>query len=340
MAAAYKGTQEMKNTVKMMGGLLFLYSTHAWSYAGCDTKSTGVTINAPTLVVQRDVPVGARLAAPEFSSPLTLLFSCPEGKTYPTGWHLLGIKALTVYSGMTAGGGIRIYKTNIPGLGVQLAGLVSAGGPGTGWVGRDDKNQFGFLSNNGVMRTVTGGAVVAFYKIGDMSSGVLTQKVGSLILGHSGNWVYPEVPVNITGMSVTVLACSLTTPTVAAPLGNVYATAFTGVSSTTGNVDFNLGLNCAAGTKVNVTMNGTQNTDTANTSVLALTGAGSAGVAKGVGAQILYNNTPLNIGTSLLLKTAAGGIETFPFKARYYQTLNNVLPGSANATATLSITYL
>lgn len=330
----------MNNTVKMIGGLLFLYSTHAWSYYGCNAESTGITINAPTLVVQRDVPVGARLAASEFASPVTLLFSCPVGKTYPSGWHVLGIKALTAYSGMTADGGIRIYKTNIPGLGVQLAGLVSAGGSGIGWIGRDDKNQSGFLSRDGVMRTSTGGAVVAFYKIGEMSSGVLTQKVGSMILGHSGNWTIPEVPVNITGMSVTVLACSLTTPTVAAPLGNVYATAFTGVGSTTGNVDFNLGLNCAAGTKVNVTMSGTQNADTANTSVLALTGAGSAGVAKGVGAQILYNNTPLNIGTRLLLKPSAGGIETFPFKARYYQTLSNVLPGSANATATLSITYL
>ncbi|RDL15127.1 fimbrial protein [Serratia fonticola] len=333
----------MKNIVKRMGGLVFLYSTHAWSYAGCNTESSGVTINAPTLVVQRDVPVGARLAVPEFTSPTTLLFSCPEENTYPTGWQVLGVKATTVYSGMTANGG-RIYKTNLPGLGVQLGGMTETVGP-TGWIGTSDNidgnvNQAAFSSINGVFRKATAGAAVTFYKIGDMSSGVLTQRVGSLILGNAGSWAQPEVPVNITGMSVSVLACSLTTPTVAAPLGNVYATAFTGVGSTTGNVDFNLGLNCAAGTKINVTMNGTQNSDTANTSVLALTGARSAGVAKGVGAQILYNNKPLNIGSRLLLKTAAGGIETFPFKARYYQTLSNVLPGSANATATLNITYL
>lgn len=333
----------MKNIVKMMGGLVFLYSTHAWSYSGCNTESTGVTINAPTLVVQRDVPVGARLAAPDFISPLTLLFSCPVGPTYPSGLQYLGVKAATVYSGMTSGGG-RIYKTNLPGLGIQLGGLTS-GTAGKGWIGSGDNidgnvNQGAFSTSTSVPRTWTGGAAVTFYKIDEMSSGVLNQKVGSLILGNATSWARPEVPVNITGMSVTVLACSLTTPTVAAPLGNVYATAFTGVGSTTGNADFNLGLNCAAGTKVNVTMNGTQNSDTANTSVLALTGAGSAGVAKGVGAQILYNNTPLNIDSRLLLKTAAGGIETFPFKARYYQTLNNVLPGSANATATLNITYL
>ncbi|WP_232785323.1 MULTISPECIES: fimbrial protein [unclassified Serratia (in: enterobacteria)] len=53
----------------------------------------------------------------------------------------------------------------------------------------------------------------------------------------------------------------------------------------------------------------------------------------------MYNNTPLNIGSKLVLKTSAGGIETFPFKARYYQTLSTISPGSANATATLDITY-
>lgn len=72
----------MKNIVKMMG-VLFLYSTHAWSFFACNTESAGVTINAPTLVVQRDVPVGTRLAAPEFTSPITLLFSCPEGGPTP-----------------------------------------------------------------------------------------------------------------------------------------------------------------------------------------------------------------------------------------------------------------
>lgn len=333
----------MKHTVRMVGALLFLYSTHSWSYYGCKTESSGVTIAAPTLTVQRDVPVGTRLAAPDFVSSPTLLFTCPEEKTYPSGWQHLAIEAVTDYSGSTIGGG-RIYTTNIPGVGVQLAG-ASSSGELFGWLGRaatidGNPNQGEFLSTSGVMREARGRAAVTFYKIGEMSSGAFAQqRVGSLILGAVGSWAQTAVPVSISGMSVTVLACSLTTPTLAAPLGNIYATAFTGVGSTAGNNDFNMGLNCAVGTKVNVTMNGTQNQDTANTSVLALTGAGSAGVAKGVGAQILYNNTPLNIGNKLVLKTSAGGIETFPFKARYYQTLSTISPGSANATATLDITY-
>ncbi|MGP2408147.1 fimbrial protein [Yersinia sp. 2545 StPb PI] len=239
-------------------------------------------------------------------------------------------------------GGSPIFNTNIPGLGVQLGAVTSAGNL-TGWIGTGNNidgniNQVAFISSPSVMPSLYAGAAVAFYKTGPMTSGVLTQRVGSMILGATGSWA-TEVPINISGMTVTVLSCSLTTPTFTVPLGNIYATSFTGVGSFTGAQSFNLGLNCASGSKINVSMAGTQDANTVNTSVLALTGAGTAGVAKGVGAQILYNNSPLTIGSWLLLKTSAGGVETFPFTARYYQTLSNVLPGTANATATLNITY-
>lgn len=329
----------MNKVITIFGALLIIYSMPSWS--ACKTKSSGVTINTSSLTLQRDIAVGSRLAVPDFTSSTTSLFDCAG----ITGTQYFGVKATTTYSGLIDGGG-RIYKTNLPGLGVQLGG-VNTSGTVIGWVGRG--NNIDGNVNQANIQTFTGpnigivnaGAAVTFYKIGDMSSGTLNQTVGRLIMGDgsASGWATPEINVTISGLSVTVLACSLTTPTVSAPLGNIYATAFTGVGSTAGNNDFELGLNCAAGTKVNVTMNGTQNADTANTSVLALTGAGSAGVAKGVGAQILYNNAPLNIGSKLALKTSAGGVETFPFKARYYQTLNNILPGSANATATLDITY-
>jgi type 1 fimbria pilin len=82
-----------------------------------------------------------------------------------------------------------------------------------------------------------------------------------------------------------------------------------------------------------------QNPDSANTSVMALTGQGNAGTAKGVGVQLLYNGSPLVMNGRLLLKQSAGGQETLPLTARYYQTLTTVESGSANASATLTITY-
>lgn len=67
--------------------------------------------------------------------------------------------------------------------------------------------------------------------------------------------------------------------------------------------------------------------------------SGNAGTAKGVGVQLLYNGSPLVMNGRLLLKQSAGGQETLPLTARYYQTLTTVESGSANASATLTITY-
>ena len=55
--------------------------------------------------------------------------------------------------------------------------------------------------------------------------------------------------------------------------------------------------------------------------------------------ELLYNGAPLAINSPLLLKRSSGGQETLPLTARYYQTLTSVESGSANATATLNLTY-
>lgn len=54
-------------------------------------------------------------------------------------------------------------------------------------------------------------------------------------------------------------------------------------------------------------LTGPQNPDVSDNTVLALTGQGSAGVARGVGVQLVYNNTPLTLGNNLVLKRTTGG---------------------------------
>ncbi|MFP2412591.1 fimbrial protein [Citrobacter braakii] len=104
---------------------------------------------------------------------------------------------------------------------------------------------------------------------------------------------------------------------------------------------YTIDLNCDAGARINASLSGTQSAETANDSILALSGAGMSGVASGIGIQLLYGNTPLKLDNNIVLKTSAGGQEFPPgaFTARYFQTKNNVTAGSANATATLNITY-
>ncbi|WP_409976929.1 fimbrial protein [Serratia quinivorans] len=134
-------------------------------------------------------------------------------------------------------------------------------------------------------------------------------------------------------------ACSLTSTSINVPLGDVAATKFTGIATTAGDKSFDLGLTCDKDAKINVSLAGTQNTDTTETSVLALTSAGQSGTASGVGVQLLYGGTPLKINNNILLKSSAGGQETLPFTARYYQTLADISAGLANSSATLNITY-
>jgi type 1 fimbria pilin len=140
--------------------------------------------------------------------------------------------------------------------------------------------------------------------------------------------------------TITKVACSLSSTSINVPLGDVLISTFTGVGISTGDQTFNVGLTCDKEAKINVSLAGTQNTDTTETSVLALTSAGQTGTATGVGVQLLYGGTPLKINNNLALKTStAGGKETLPFTARYYQTKATVGIGQANSSATLNITY-
>jgi len=291
----------------------------ACNFGDAVSAQTG-TFNFGNVIVQRDTPVGTVLASASSGAIAggVTLFGCT------TAWAInLDLTKFTTLSGVNG-----VYQTNLAGVGLKIAISGGTAFPTT-------------LAYNGQTYVSVPAPGIIAQLVKTSATGV---QGGSITPGNvakisiSGSPQY-YTNFNIGTSTVTPVACSLQTPSVNVPLGNVQAALFTGVNSTLATTSFNLGLNCDANTRVNVSMSGTQNTDTANTSVLALSGAGNADVAKGVGAQILYNNTPMKIGDNLLLKTSIGGIETFSFQARYYQTLATVMPGKANTTATLNVTY-
>lgn len=189
------------------------------------------------------------------------------------------------------------------------------------------------VDNSGMDKGVT----VELYKTGpitskNIDSGLYFQKT------------YDDLEVirgSIVAGQVIQLACSLNSSTITVPLPDALGSAFTGRGTTKGDTAFTINLNCDAGTRINASLSGTQSAETANDSILALSGAGTSGVASGIGIQLLYDNTPLKLNNNIVLKTSAGGQEFPPgaFTARYFQTKDNVTAGSANATATLNITY-
>ncbi|MFS7241166.1 fimbrial protein [Serratia proteamaculans] len=313
-----------------------LYSHQGWAFDGCSRKTTSITIDVGKVIIQKDTSNLAVLTP--------VINSAASGYDCQTeaGSTSVGVKSYGTDTGEKAGIG-KVYASNVSGIGF-IIGATATGGYSF-WVGYTQSGWSGVNwvltrgSQSGYIDYSTT-AKIRLYKTGDLKSGTLSGQIGAFIVGNGQSptaWG-TEIPIYITG-TVTTLACSLSSTSINVPLGDTLVSKFTGVGISTGDKAFNVGLTCDKDAKINVSLDGTQNTDTTETSVLALTSAGQTGTASGVGVQLLYGGTPLKINNNILLKTSAGGKETLPFTARYYQTKAAVGSGQANSSATLNITY-
>ena len=302
-------------------------------------------MNYGNIIVQRDVPPGEAISNEIYGS-LALGYSCTttgnEGST-------AGMKNAGLTYAFTSTNGRRVFNTGLPGVGISLGYyLKSTAGAtthmGSAWLAGDT-----FLvtwsSNPGENDTYSFQPIIQFWKTGPITSGSVSGQLASFVAWtaqNRGGVAAPDIPVYAGTGSITQVACAITTPNLVFPIGEVLASSFGSAVGTTpsgAQHTHNLGLNGDAGANVTATLSGIQNPDVANNSGLALTGQGNTGTAKGVGVQLLYNGTPLTLNNRLVMKSAAGGQETFPLTARYYQTLPVVEAGSANASATLNLTY-
>jgi len=222
-----------------------------------------------------------------------------------------------------------VYATNIPGVGIELPSEV-------GGIWYDNPPSY-YVAASASYRYY--GVYLRLIKTGNIASGTLDSGVIATQYGDNG---VTAMTLNLTGNSVTQIGCSITTSSLTFPIGNVQASSFGSAVGTIPSGAQNtqsLGLECDPNTNIMVKLNATPNPDVGTPSVMALTGQGAAGVASGVGVQLLYNNAPLDLNTRITLKTSAGGVESLPLTVRYYQTRTSVMPGTANASATMEITY-
>jgi len=308
--------------VKTVGALLImiLWCCSFNGFADCifaDGQGTQTLNFSPNkVIVQRDIPIG------------TVIYSSSSG----VGQKLLECdgNTNTNYYKMTYLGGVatainHAYATNIPGVAIEV------------------NLSWGYLDNPPSTDNTGEGSVnlppisYTLYKTGDIKSGQFS-------VGQIGSWSVSGITpltINMIGGGITQVACSITTPNLTFPIGTVskadFGTApgFTPAKTSTQN----LGLDCDRSANINVTLNGQQNPDVSDASVMALNNQGNANTAQGVGVQLLYDGKPLIINTRLALKTSSEGKESFPITARYYQTRNTVTVGEANTSATLTLTY-
>lgn len=294
-------------------GLCSCNYTHGQGYV---TK----TVNFGDVVVQRDSPVGTVLAKADtgsFNPSYGDYFICYNSWTFA--WELQKFTTQSVLTG--------VYDTNIPGIGIKMVNAEDTlipyqkSHPPTGNIN---------IPNVEVTLIKTSADSVSS---GSISTGVIVkaEAVG----------IQDIAQVNMGSSNIIPVKCAITTPSLKFPLGSVpisefgQSVGFTPVETSTQN----LGLNCDAGANINVTLNAVQNSDVADTSVLALNGQGEPGIASGLGVQLLYGDKPIEINKNIVMKTSAEGQEMLPITARYYQTRSLVSAGDASTSATMAITY-
>ncbi|WP_122096778.1 fimbrial protein [Rahnella sp. Larv3_ips] len=290
---------------------------------GYDINPISKTVTLPAINVQKNTPVGSVVATTSVDARNSgYVGFCPRSGGY-------------VYYNMTYLGGVttgisNVYKTNVTGIGIRAQEMTYFNNPAGKY------NTYALISGGPwTMNYFTVDLVVT----GPVSPGVI--KKGEIgYVSFDGTPSVKSATLTLgSDVAATSTGCSLKTQSINIKLDDISDAELVSVGTTAKLKNFDIGLDCEANARVNVKLTGTQNPDTTAAGVLKLTNAGSAGVAKGVGIQMLYDNKPMTVNQNVLLKTSAGGLETFTFGAQYYQTKAAVSGGSANATATLDITY-
>lgn len=285
-------------------------------------RPNALLFNFGTVIVQRDTLPGTVLQSvtSSFSSAGGAILGCS------TPWTEVG--QFTTFTTLSAIN--NVYNTNLNGIGIRFSAI-----------GGESFNYVYYSAGNSYIGKATQlKAELVKTSSGAVSGGSLTSGVfATAYVAESQSY---HIDYSIGSSNIVPVACSLTTPNLTFPIGDVLASSFGSSIGTTpagAQNTQNLGLNCDSGANINVALNGTQNPDVSTTSVLALTNQGSTDVAKGVGVQILYNGSPLILNNRIVMKRSSGGQESFPITARYYQTKTAVTTGKANASATLDLTY-
>lgn len=277
-----------------------------------------------SISVQRDAAVGTVIATSSSATPNITRTGCrtPWVMHYTNG----------IFSGQSSITGV--YNTNVAGVGIRYKNIPS------NWLPYDQN-----INANNWLSSLTPGVSTTPYeliKIGDITGGTLN--IGTLMnvsmIDSDGGVEYPLLKFVLTSSTTIVdSGCTVLTPNINVPLGDVNKSLFTRIGQTPKSQTFTISLQCNIGARLNYTLEGTKSTETSVTSVLALTNYGSPDVATGVGVQILDSGTPLILGQPKFIKQSSGTQENLSLTARYYQTKSTVTTGLANATATLNLTY-
>lgn len=287
---------------------------------GVSAEVTGA-ITFGEVVVQRDAPIGSVIATTTTGpynggNPIA---GCTEDWLYR--WELSKWNSLSSLSN-------NIYSTNVPGVGLRLTNTAAK-----------EMIPYSRQLAADVYIAIPGDGIKAeLIKTGNIADGVLD--AGTLArVSIVGDFYFANL-VLIGTNTVRTESCTVTTPAVDVILDKHDKKEFSGIGSGSAWKEFNIELTCQQGARINIRIDALADLDTNVAGVIKLDN--DAISARGVGVQVRYrkDESPVNLGLEKYYQiSSTGGSEQIQLQARYYQTLETITPGKANATATFTLSY-
>lgn len=259
--------------------------------------------------------------------------------------------------------GTQVMPTNITGLGVRVTAQNQAGPYDSAmpiennWYTGDRGSDHELHNSQYKVELVTLG--------GPISSGHLT--FGSPLAqvefressSHSANGdVASNVALTNTNVAIKAMGCNADVSSINFAFGSIKMAEFDSTTKIAAPDTQTVTLSCESGTNVSLSLNATPAAgNNGNNTVIALTGEGNADVANGLGVQLGLqssgynsgnNGLPLNQNITLFTSSRNGSTytsggtssqEQLIFSASYFKTGSLVTAGSANASASLTLTY-
>lgn len=338
--------RKTKVNIMLLTILLLLPGMRVWAFC---TPTGSFSVNTGNITVQRDVAVGQPISGWLVSNGGQAYNNCNYDATpqYPI---VSGIKSNNQHSSGLRYNGETVFDTNVPGVGFVIEALTSFGSnPLTGtWQGISAGNTQTSLAATshdvGNHLSINDQARIMLIKTETITPGSLGGEIARFFAGTRENAQWSqEIPIMLSGGAINTVACTVTTPNVDVPLGDHDKNEFSGTGATTSWQAFNIGLQCDKSARINVRIDPSAGAVSGMTDVMKLDDAGGGTTASGIGVQLWFRpngGSAVNFGQETYYWTSGyGGNETVQLQARYYQTAQNITPGSANATATFTLSY-
>lgn len=321
-------------------GLLLLASAPAAGQTVNFSPSTLSFSPAGPYSVPRDAAVGSQVASAVAAATAT-------------GVDCALIQTATV-NGTEISAGSGIYQTSVSGIGVsfyvvngpsQTLITSTGGGYTSGVISAPGNDALPGIQANLV---VTGPVVSGFSLSGLPTVSVTFTPTG--VCGWSSE-IINTVAASASNSAVVPITCTVTTPSVSVNLPVVSLSALSAVGKTAGDTRFPIGLSCASGANVYITLSDT--TTPANTSSLLTLASNST--AQGIKLRILNSVGAVEFGpdsaeagtTHQWLLGASSSVNGIPLTVQYYRddtTPSGTDPaglsaGSVHAQATFTLSY-